>query len=206
MKLCYRDDTKLQTNNQVETLRKCLVEIKARKMYMSKAPRKYSVPYGTMRNKINNFRPKKHGGQTSLSQELEEVLVKSLDQLTDSKVSFDGYDIQCLVQSYFNTYGQHRSRFRDDMPGPNWVRAFIKRHKLTKYVTGNVKAARAEVTREVLMDYFNDLEKWVNVSFDRIYNYDETNVTDNPGAKAVIADVGVTELNEKQTILKHRLV
>ena len=86
MKLCYRDDTKLQTNNQVETLRKCLAEIKARKMYMSKALRKYSVPYGTMRNKINNFRPKKHGGQTSLSQEFEEVLVKSLDQLTDWKV------------------------------------------------------------------------------------------------------------------------
>ena len=92
------------------------------------------------------------------------------------------------------------------MPGPNWVRPFIKRHKLTKHLTGNVKAARAEVTREVLMDYFNDLQKQVNVSLDRICSYDGTNVTDNPGAKAVITDVGVTELNEKQTILKHRLV
>ena len=72
------------------------------------------------------------------------------------------------------------------MPGPDWVRGFIKRHKLTKHLTGNVKAARAEVTGEVLMDYFNDLEKWVNVSLNRIYNYDETNVTDDPDAKAVI--------------------
>ena len=44
------------------------------------------------------------------------------------------------------------------MPGPDWVRGFIKCHKVTKRLTDNVKAARAEVTQEVLMDYFNNLE------------------------------------------------
>ena len=58
---------------------------------MSKAPKKYGILYGTICNKINNFHPKKHGGQTALSNEFEEVLVKSLDQLTDWKVPFDGY-------------------------------------------------------------------------------------------------------------------
>ena len=48
---------------------------------MSKYPKKYGVPYGTIRNKINSFSTKKHGGQTALSNELEEVLVKNLDQL-----------------------------------------------------------------------------------------------------------------------------
>ena len=67
---------------------------------MSKACKKYRVPYGTNCNKINNFHPKKHGCQTALSNEFEEVLVKSLDQLTDWKVPFDGYDIRCLVQCY----------------------------------------------------------------------------------------------------------
>ena len=60
---------------------------------MSKAPKKCGVPYGTIHNKINNFHPKKHEGQTALSNEFEEVLVKSLDQLTDWKVPFDGYDV-----------------------------------------------------------------------------------------------------------------
>ena len=49
------------------------------------------------------------------------------------------------------------------MSGPDWVRDFIKCHKLTKRLTDNVKAAKAELTREDLMDYFNNLEKWVNV-------------------------------------------
>ena len=76
------------------------------------------------------------------------------------------------------------------MPGPDWVRGFIKCHKLTKRLTDNVKAARAEVTQEVLMDCFNNLEKWVNISPDRIYIYDETNVTDDPAAKTVICRFG----------------
>ena len=45
------------------------------------------------------------------------------------------------------------------MPRTDWVRGFIKRHRLTKRLTDNVQAARAEVTREVLMDYFNNLGK-----------------------------------------------
>ena len=61
----------------METLRKCLGEIKAGKISMSKAPKKYGVPYGTIRNKINNFHPKNHERQTALSNEFEEVLVKS---------------------------------------------------------------------------------------------------------------------------------
>ena len=60
---------------------------------MSKACKKYGVPYGTICNKINNFYPKKHECQTALSNEFEEVLVKSLNQLTDWNVPFDGYDI-----------------------------------------------------------------------------------------------------------------
>ena len=44
---------------------------------MLKAPKKYGVPYGTIRNKINNFHPKNHEGQIALSDEFEEVLVKS---------------------------------------------------------------------------------------------------------------------------------
>ena len=123
---------------------------------MSKAPKNYGVPYGTIRNKINNFHPKKHEGQTGLFKEFEEVLVKSLDEITDWKVPSNGYDIRCLVQSYFKSLGQHQSRFRGDMPGywvrGYWVRGFIKRHKLTKRLTDNVKAVRAEVTQEVLMD------------------------------------------------------
>ena len=49
---------------------------------------------------------KKHRGQPALSEEFEEILVRALDKITDWKVPFDGYNIRCLVQSYFNSIDQ----------------------------------------------------------------------------------------------------
>ena len=49
------------------------------------------------------------------------------------------------MQSYFKSLGQHQSRFRHDMPGLDWLGGFVKCHKLTKRLTNNVKAARAEI-------------------------------------------------------------
>ena len=83
------------------------------------------------------------------------------------------------------------------MPGPDWVRLFIKRHNLTKLISDNVKAARAEVTRDVIKNYFNHLEKWVIVPPECIYNFDETNVTDDPDAKTVICRRGQNRVERK---------
>ena len=58
----------------METLRKCLAEMKVRKISMCHAPAKYGVTYGTILNKINNVHQEKHEGRTALSNEFEEVL------------------------------------------------------------------------------------------------------------------------------------
>ena len=47
------------------------------------------------------------------------------------------------------------------------------------------------------MDYFNNLEKWVKVSTDHIYNYNETNMTDDPDAKTVICRHGCNRVERK---------
>ena len=69
-------------------------------------------------------------------------------------------------------------------------RLFIKRHNLTKKISDNVKAARAGVTRDIIKNYFSHLEKWVIVPRECIYNFDETNVMDDPGAKTVVCRRG----------------
>ena len=61
-----------------------------------------------------------------------------------------------------------------------------KRHNLTKRITDNVKAARAEVNAEVLNSYFDRLKETLNeIPPPNVFNYDETNVTDDPGAQMV---------------------
>ena len=56
----------------------------------------------------------------------------------------------------------------------------MKRHNLTTRITDNVKATRAEVNAEVINNYFDRLEETLNnIPPLNIFNYDETNVTDN---------------------------
>ena len=163
---------------------------------MNKAQKQYGIPYGTIYNKLKGLHTKKHGRQPALSKEFEEILVKALDKLTDWKVPFDGYDIRCLVQSYFNSIDQQSKQFKNNMPGPDLVRLFIKRHNLTKRISDNVKAARAEVIRDI-KNYFSHLEKWVIVPLECIYNFDEISVTDDPGAKTVICRRGRNRVKRK---------
>ena len=100
---------------------------------MNKAQKQYGIPYGTIYNKLKGSQTKEHGTQPALSKEFEEILVKALDKLTNWKVPIDGYDIRCLVQSYFNSTDQQLKQFKNNMPGPDWVRYF-KRHNLTKRI------------------------------------------------------------------------
>ena len=70
--------------------------------------------------------------------------------------------------------------------GIDWLNGFMKWHNLTKRITDNVKAAHAEVNAEVINNYFDCLEETLNnIPPSNIFNYEETNVTDDPGAEMV---------------------
>ena len=74
--------------------------------------------------------------------------------------------------------------FKNNFPGPDWLQGFIKHHRLTKRITENVKASRAEVNEDIINNYFNHLEETLeDVPAFNLFNYDKTNVTDNPGSK-----------------------
>ena len=57
-----------------ETLQKCLSLVKANKISMKAGSRKHSIPYGTIRNKINGWHSKQYGGQKQLSGSFENTL------------------------------------------------------------------------------------------------------------------------------------
>ena len=187
--MVQNDQHKIVKSYPEDTLQKCLAVVKAGKVSMNKAQKQNGIPYGTIYNKLKGLHTKRHGGQPALYKEFEEILVRALDELTDWKVPFDGCDIRCLVQSYFNSIDQQSKQFENNILGPDWVR-FIKRFNLTKQISDNVKAARAEVTRDVIKNYFSHLEKWVTVPPECIYNFDETSVADDPGTKIVICRRG----------------
>ena len=79
-------------------------------------------------------------------------------------------------------------------PGNDWVQGFIDRHKeqLSERFGNNIKRARAAVSNETLDSYFNELEKALEgVDPKGIFNYDESNLSDDPGKKKFIFKRGV---------------
>jgi len=68
----------------------------------------------------------------------------------------------------------------------------MSRHTLTFRQADNMKPARAELDAEMINTYFDEHEKITDgVPAANLYNYDETTVSDYPGAKTLVVRRGV---------------
>ncbi len=92
-----------------------------------------------------------------MSDEFEEQLLTSINVFTDWRVPLDGFGIRCLATSYLDKRGIIDSRFRNNMPGPEWLSSFMEGMNLTKRIADNVESSQAEVNLESIKDYFNNL-------------------------------------------------
>ena len=79
------------------------------------------------------------------------------------------------------------------MLGVDFVLSFIYRYKhtLSNMLCQNVKRSRAVVSEETVNSYFNELQETLTVVDPAMtINYDETNITDDPGQKKVMVRRG----------------
>jgi len=86
------------------------------------------------------------------------------------------------------------NKFKNNTPGSEWVRSFLKRHQnvIGKRLTQNINKARAGVSSETISEYFSNLHFTLeDIPPCNIFNYDETNVSDDPGRKKMIFRRGV---------------
>lgn len=73
------------------------------------------------------------------------------------------------------------------MLGNDWVHTLIKRHKneIGQKIATNIKKSRA--IRETIVSYFENLrDTLANVPSNKIFNYDETKLQDDPGKQKVL--------------------
>ena len=117
-----------------------------------KAARDFDVPYGTLYNKLKGLHKSSYGGKRELPYAVEIDIVNILEFCAVMKAPIDGFDLRCIVQNLLNACNIKSKKFRMNMPGPDWLENFIKRHSLTKRIADNVKSARAEVTPDVQID------------------------------------------------------
>ncbi|XP_065653068.1 uncharacterized protein LOC136080380 [Hydra vulgaris] len=182
-----------KTKYTQKDLQAAVNKVKNHGFTIRKAAKAYNIPLGTLHKnvKLGNQVPKKHGGQTRLDSSTENLIVQTITFMTDWRVPLDSLDIRLLVKCYCDKKKITDFIFKNNMPGVDWVQSFMKRHCLTKSVADNVKHSWALVNEETLNRYFNNLyQELKDIPPENIYNYDETNITDNPGSKAVIVRRG----------------
>lgn len=173
-------------------LENALKDVKAGKLSMRKASEQYGVPYSTLNEHYHEKHKLKYGGQTILSAEEEKYLSNGIQKCGEWGYPLTRWDIRLLVQNYLNSFGKKVKNFPNNLPGLEWFKGFLKRHnELSERMAQNIKRARAAVTKDVIKNYFKELEiSLIDVCASNIINFDETNFCDDPGSSKVVVKRG----------------
>ncbi|KAJ8912041.1 hypothetical protein NQ315_000534 [Exocentrus adspersus] len=143
------------------------------------AAEQYNIPKLTIHRKYKGQNGKNPGGQTAFTRVNEEHIINGLLISAKWRMPFTPRDVRRLVKQFLDRKGVQMNRFKNNLPGRQWLTNFLKRNKdrLTLQFCENVKRSRAQ---ETLKD----------IKPENLLNYDETNVSDDPGQEKVIVFKG----------------
>ena len=168
---------------------KAILDVKSGKPIQKSAVQN-GVPRKTLSDRMKDLHSKRHGGQLYLNAGFEKAVVKVLDQLSSWKHPLTSVELRRLVRNYLNLCGV-RSQFKHNFPGRDWAKNFIKRHSLSERIPAKIKPQRAELTKDDVEKFFANLTcSLEGVEPGNIYNYDETNFTDDPNMSQCICRPG----------------
>ena len=81
--------------------------------------------------------------------------------------------------------------FTNNIPGDDWVANFMVRYGLTNRIATDIRRKRAQISKEALQEYFNNVEQELkDVPASNIPNYDETNLRDDPVTRKYVMKRG----------------
>lgn len=174
-----------------ETLVKAVEEVK-KGVSLRKAAEQFGISRCALTAAVKG-NTKKVGRPFILSTDDQQILAECIGMSAEWGFPLTILDIRLIVKGYLDRNGRTEPRFKDNMPGVDFVTSFIHRHSevLSNRMCQNIKRSRAAVSTDIINDYFNELSVSLkDVDPSMIVNYDETNMTDDPGRKKVVVRRG----------------
>nr|CAI5849142.1 unnamed protein product [Callosobruchus analis] len=174
----------------------CLASVESKELTQRKACEKYGIQRRTIISQLRLLRSKipsrPPGVPTTFSTEGEVLFVDCILRLSEYGFSLTVVDLYVVIQTYLDKTSRRASKFKENCPGTDWVSSCLKRHScLSQRIVANIKRKTAAINKETITAYIQNLENVVrNVPSENIWNYDETNLSDDPGQKKVIAKRG----------------
>ncbi|KAJ8950560.1 hypothetical protein NQ318_015693 [Aromia moschata] len=163
------------------------------------AAQTYRIPRSTLVNRCLGRHKKSVGHPTILSKEEEQLISRTLGIVAEWGFPLTKADIKAVIKKYLDKRGIVIPILKENNPGDDMVNAFIQRNNLSVRIASNIKRSRSSVDQEDVLKFFENITPaLLDSSGDHIYNYDETNITDDPGARKVIVPRNVKRVERIQ--------
>jgi hypothetical protein len=163
----------------------------------------YNIPKTTLMDRVNETHSGAQGRPPVLSSEEEKIIIEMVEMLSDWGFPFTQDDLRHFVKSYLDKKGV-KTRFTDNLPTRRFVDTFLGRHaEFTLRRTNAIKRARAALSREEVTKFFDNFVKSAEgVPPENMYNYDETNLRDDPGNRKCLFKKGTKYCEKVQNTSK----
>ena len=93
---------------------------------------RFNIPVSTLHNKVHRRHSMDCGGPTVLSHDEENRLVNVIQTLSAWRQPVDTFELRLLVKSMLDKAGSRVNKFKENMPGNDWARLFLKRHQIVR--------------------------------------------------------------------------
>uniref|UniRef100_A0A8D8QZF0 Jerky protein homolog-like n=2 Tax=Cacopsylla melanoneura TaxID=428564 RepID=A0A8D8QZF0_9HEMI len=179
-------------NYSDDKLAECVEAIRSKTLTQRAAEKAYGISRSTIKAKLKGNHNKSVGRQKIFSEQEETSFVQHMIKMSDFGFPMIEMDFRFAAKAYLGKRGVKIPQFRNNLPGYDWAKAFIKRHKiLSTRVATNIKKSRAAIFEETINEYMGHLQKEIEgIPPASIWNFDETNLTDDSGSRKVIAKRG----------------
>ncbi|KAJ8890890.1 hypothetical protein PR048_010399 [Dryococelus australis] len=160
-----------------EKLNECLAVVQDETLSTRAAAVHFGIPRRTIMNKLKGHHASTPGRPARFSGEEEKILSDYVIAMSKFGFPIDKFELRCIVSACVDRAGRVVKRFPKNLPRKEWVRSFLVSHlELTVRFTANI--AKLKETLD-------------GVTPENIWNYDESNLTDDTGSKRAITKKGV---------------
>lgn len=179
-------------NYTKEKLQAAVDEIKEKKISLRGAAQKYGIHRNTLWLKMKEKHRNIPGHPRVFTEEEEIAFEAHIITLSTFGFPVNTFDLRCAVKCYSDRHGRNIKCFKNNMPGPDWVKCFLQRHpQLTQRIAQNISHARAATDEEIVNNFFDNLERELEgLPPSNIWNFDETNLVDDPGQSKILTKRG----------------
>lgn len=194
-KYVHKPGTKFR-NYKYPNLEDAITAIDSGEMTLVESAKAFKIPKSTLHDKYRRkYKEERPGRKTALSSDTEKTIVKFLLQTSLWGFPQTSRDLTNFVSNFLVMKDIKVTQFKNGSePGKDWVKGFLERHQkeLSERFANNIKRSRAEISEQVLDNFYDELRQAIaDLPPKAIFNYDESNLADDPGKKKFIFKRGV---------------